>query len=96
MEDIIRVNNFFNSVCNYDKNVNLIFEFLMYIKKNLDWVCGGQWNRMVSFLTNFVNSLRQSNVHVVVFFNGAYEESRFNEWIQKQEETRNRANAVSH
>ncbi|VVC24650.1 PIN domain-like [Cinara cedri] len=59
-----------------------------------DWVCGGQWNRMVSFLTNFVSSLRQSNVHVVVFFNGAYEEDRFNEWIQKQEETRNRANAV--
>jgi len=59
-----------------------------------DWVCGGQWNRMVSFLTNFVNSLRQSNVHVVVFFNGAFEEDRFNEWVQKQEETRNRANAV--
>lgn len=93
MEDIIRVNNFFNSVRNYDKNVNLTY---VYKKQNLDWVCGGQWNRMVSFLTNFVNSLRQSNVHVVVFFNGAYEESRFNEWIQKQEETRNRANAVSH
>lgn len=59
-----------------------------------DWVCGGQWNRMVSFLTNFVNSLRQSNVHVVVFFNGAYEDDRFTEWVQKQEETRNRANAV--
>lgn len=50
---------------------------------------------MVSFLTNFVNSLRQSNVHVVVFFNGAFEEDRFMEWAQKQEETRNRANAVS-
>jgi len=62
----------------------------------LDWVCGGQWNRMVSFLTNFVNSLRQSNVHVVVFFNGAYEDDRFTEWVQKQEETRNRANAVSY
>lgn len=61
-----------------------------------DWVCGGQWNRMVSFLTNFVNSLRQSNVHVVLFFNGASEEDRFIEWTQKQEETRNRANAVSH
>lgn len=61
----------------------------------IDWVCGGQWNRMVSFLTNFVNSLRQSNIHVVVFFNGAFEEDRFNEWVQKQEETRNRANAVS-
>jgi len=62
----------------------------------LDWVCGGQWNRMVSFLTNFVNSLRQSNVHVVVFFNGAYEDDRFTEWVQKQEDTRNRANAVSY
>jgi len=50
---------------------------------------------MVSFLTNFVNSLRQSNVHVVVFFNGAFEDDRFSEWVQKQEETRNRANAVS-
>lgn len=50
---------------------------------------------MVSFLTNFVNSLRQSNVHVVVFFNGAFEEDRFMEWAQKQEDTRNRANAVS-
>lgn len=60
-----------------------------------DWVCGGQWNRMVSFLTNFVTSLRQSNVRVVVFFNGAFEEDRFIEWTQKQEETRNKANAVS-
>ncbi|XP_050534475.1 constitutive coactivator of PPAR-gamma-like protein 1 homolog isoform X2 [Daktulosphaira vitifoliae] len=59
-----------------------------------DWVCGGQWNRMVSFLSNFVNSLRQSNVHVVVFFNGSFENERFNEWVLKQEETRNRANAI--
>lgn len=51
---------------------------------------------MVSFLTNFVNSLRQSNVHVVVFFNGAFEDDRFIEWVQKQEETRIRANSVSY
>jgi len=50
---------------------------------------------MVSFLTNFVNSLRQSNVYVVLFFSGAYEDDRFIEWTQKQEEIRNRANAVS-
>lgn len=49
---------------------------------------------MVSFLTTFVNSLRQSNVHVVVFFNGVFEEDRFIEWVQKQEEIRIKANAV--
>lgn len=49
-----------------------------------DWACGGQWNRMMAFLSNLVHTCRSSNLDLVVFFNGALEGQRTDEWFQQQ------------
>ncbi|RZF34450.1 hypothetical protein LSTR_LSTR013020 [Laodelphax striatellus] len=59
-----------------------------------DWACGGQWNRMVMFLSQFVNSLKKANIDLIVFFNGCIEPQRMNEWIQQQQRTRLKVNQV--
>lgn len=52
----------------------------------LDWVCGGQWNRMANFIKDLVTKLNESYIEIVVFFNGAIEPQRMNEWIASQKE----------
>jgi len=59
-----------------------------------DWACGGQWNRMVSFLAQFVTNLQKANIDLVVFFNGCTEPQRMAEWIQTQQKTRQKVNQV--
>lgn len=59
-----------------------------------DWACGGQWNRMVTFLAEFVNSLLKANIDLVVFFNGCIEQQRMAEWIAAQQRTRLKVNQV--
>lgn len=59
-----------------------------------DWACGGQWNRMVTFLSQFVSSLQKANIDLVVFFNGCVEQQRMNEWIGQQQKTRLKVNQV--
>ncbi|GFY43068.1 constitutive coactivator of PPAR-gamma-like protein 1 homolog [Trichonephila inaurata madagascariensis] len=49
-----------------------------------DWVCGGQWNRMVDFLRTFFQVVNKRNIEITVFFNGALEQQRMNNWIEKQ------------
>ncbi|XP_055881657.1 constitutive coactivator of PPAR-gamma-like protein 1 homolog isoform X2 [Biomphalaria glabrata] len=49
-----------------------------------DWVCGGQWNRMTSFLGNLVQACHSANMELVVFFNGALENQKINEWMSQQ------------
>lgn len=61
---------------------------------SIDWACGGQWNRMVSFLAQFVSSLQKANIDLVVFFNGCTEPQRMAEWIASQQRTRQRVNQV--
>ena len=41
-----------------------------------NWVCGGQWRHMITFLANLFGRLHQSNVQVVVFLNGTLEPTR--------------------
>ena len=41
-----------------------------------NWVCGGEWRHMMTFLANLFGRLHQSNVQVVVFLNGALEPAR--------------------
>lgn len=60
-----------------------------------DWVCGGQWNRMVSFIQQLVTTLRGSSIEVVVFFNGAIEPQRLNEWIAFQRDEYKKSQQVS-
>ncbi|CAB0010324.1 unnamed protein product, partial [Nesidiocoris tenuis] len=49
-----------------------------------DWVCGGQWNRVTTFLGQFISSLKASNIELAVFFNGCTEPQRTDEWIAEQ------------
>lgn len=41
-----------------------------------NWVAGGEWRHMMTFLANLFGRLHQSNVQVVVFLNGALEPAR--------------------
>eukprot|EP00794_Sanderia_malayensis_P006008 gene6008-6706_t len=53
-----------------------------------DWVCGGQWNEMLSNLEKFVRSFRQSNTELVVFFDGSINSFRVREWKSRQNNQR--------
>ncbi|KAG8182672.1 hypothetical protein JTE90_012908 [Oedothorax gibbosus] len=55
-----------------------------------DWVCGGQWNRMVDFLLAFFHVMRQNNIQITVFFNGALELDRMHNWVEKQISVKNK------
>ncbi|KAL1116810.1 hypothetical protein AAG570_005280 [Ranatra chinensis] len=59
-----------------------------------DWVCGGQWNRVTTFLGQFVSSLNVASIEIVVFFNGCTEQSRTQEWIQAQLRNRHKISQV--
>ena len=59
-----------------------------------DWVCGGQWNRMVQFLAVLVQTVQSSNIELAVFFNGALEQQRLNEWAKIQCDSRRNINSV--
>lgn len=53
-----------------------------------DWICGGQWNKMEQFLRNFASVVTNSNLDLVICFNGALELGRLeSDWKSKQEET---------
>ncbi|XP_037087602.1 constitutive coactivator of PPAR-gamma-like protein 1 homolog [Pollicipes pollicipes] len=49
-----------------------------------DWVCGGQWNRMVQFLSILVQTVQANNMELAVFFSGALELPRMREWVARQ------------
>ncbi|KAL7643504.1 UNVERIFIED_CONTAM: hypothetical protein RMT77_005486 [Armadillidium vulgare] len=59
-----------------------------------DWVCGGQWNRMVQFLAVLIQTIQNNNIELAVFFNGALEQQRLGEWAQKQAVRRKHINSV--
>lgn len=71
-----------------------MFIIIIEITFFIDWACGGQWNRMVTFLAEFVNSLLKANIDLVVFFNGCIEQQRMAEWIAAQQRTRLKVNQV--
>ena len=49
-----------------------------------DWVCGGQWNRMVQFLSILVQTIQNNNMELAVYFSGALELARMREWVEQQ------------
>ncbi|XP_042870963.1 constitutive coactivator of PPAR-gamma-like protein 1 isoform X2 [Penaeus japonicus] len=59
-----------------------------------DWVCGGQWNRMVQFLAVLIQTVQSNNIELAVFFNGALEQQRLNEWSRSQIALRRNVNSV--
>ncbi|CAG9769905.1 unnamed protein product [Ceutorhynchus assimilis] len=59
-----------------------------------DWACGGQWNRMVQYLSLLCGALDQGNIELAVVFNGTIEQCRMEEWIAEQENSRYRIASV--
>ncbi|GIY76867.1 hypothetical protein CDAR_513192 [Caerostris darwini] len=59
-----------------------------------DWVCGGQWNRMVDFLRTFFQVVNKHNIEITVFFNGASEPHRLNNWVEKQKSEKEKITQV--
>ncbi|GFO23155.1 constitutive coactivator of ppar-gamma-like protein 1-like protein [Plakobranchus ocellatus] len=59
-----------------------------------DWVCGGQWNRMMAFLSNLVHACQNANMDLVVFFNGALESQKIKEWTTQQLSQRDKVRYV--
>ncbi|KAG0724596.1 Constitutive coactivator of PPAR-gamma-like protein 2 [Chionoecetes opilio] len=59
-----------------------------------DWVCGGQWNRMVQFLAVLMQTVQNNNIELAVFFNGALEQQRLNEWARHECSLRKNVNSV--
>ncbi|XP_071522180.1 constitutive coactivator of PPAR-gamma-like protein 1 homolog isoform X3 [Panulirus ornatus] len=59
-----------------------------------DWVCGGQWNRMVQFLAVLMQTVQNNNIELAVFFNGALEQQRLNEWVRQECSLRKNINSV--
>ncbi len=59
-----------------------------------DWVCGGQWNRMMHFLNNMMQACHAANMELVVFFDGAVESDRIYEWYTQQIEVKKKVAQV--
>lgn len=59
-----------------------------------DWVCGGQWNRMVQFLSVLIQTIQNNNIELAVFFNGSLEPQRMDDWINDQLSDRKKINQV--
>ncbi|KAK3851415.1 hypothetical protein Pcinc_041934 [Petrolisthes cinctipes] len=59
-----------------------------------DWVCGGQWNRMVQFLAVLMQTVQNNNIELAVFFNGALEQQRLSEWARRETALRKNVNSV--
>ena len=59
-----------------------------------DWACGGEWNRMRQFVTNLTRACQAVNMEMVMFFNGALETHRINEWAETQAEVKNNVSNV--
>jgi hypothetical protein len=59
-----------------------------------DWVCGGQWNRMLHFMTILMRACHSVNMELVVFFNGALENQRIEQWFNVQLEDKRKVNHV--
>lgn len=59
-----------------------------------DWVCGGQWNRMVQFLSVLIQTIQSNNIELAVFFNGSLEQQRLDEWQRQQQVERRKVGQV--
>lgn len=59
-----------------------------------DWVCGGQWNRMINFLENLMQACHNANMDLVVFFNGALESQKMDTWYAEQQSQKKKVNLV--
>ncbi|XP_048522814.1 constitutive coactivator of PPAR-gamma-like protein 1 isoform X2 [Dendroctonus ponderosae] len=59
-----------------------------------DWACGGQWNRMIQYLSLLCSALENGNIEVAVVFNGTIEQCRMDEWKAEQANARQKVGMV--
>ncbi|XP_044271706.1 constitutive coactivator of PPAR-gamma-like protein 1 isoform X2 [Tribolium madens] len=59
-----------------------------------DWACGGQWNRMIQFLSLLTRAIERGNIELAVVFNGTIESCRMNEWVAEQANNRQKVGMV--
>ncbi|CAH0555885.1 unnamed protein product [Brassicogethes aeneus] len=59
-----------------------------------DWACGGQWNRMVQFLSLLTRAIERGNIELAVVFNGTIEQCRMEEWVAEQANIRQKVGMV--
>ncbi|XP_025831236.1 constitutive coactivator of PPAR-gamma-like protein 1 isoform X2 [Agrilus planipennis] len=59
-----------------------------------DWACGGQWNRMVQFLSLLMQAIERGNIELAIVFNGTSEPQRFSEWTAEQANIRQKVGLV--
>lgn len=59
-----------------------------------DWVSGGQWNHMLSFLSALSRACFCANIQFLVCFNGALEKGRLHEWVKRQVNDRQTAQQI--
>uniref|UniRef100_A0A8C6WM25 Family with sequence similarity 120A n=1 Tax=Neogobius melanostomus TaxID=47308 RepID=A0A8C6WM25_9GOBI len=59
-----------------------------------DWVSGGQWNHMLSFLAALSKACFSANIQFLVCFNGALEKDRLHEWVKRQVTERQTAQQI--
>ncbi|KAL3267989.1 hypothetical protein HHI36_007123 [Cryptolaemus montrouzieri] len=59
-----------------------------------DWACGGQWNRMVQFLSLLTQAIEPGSIELAVVFNGTIESCRMNEWVSEQATIRQKVASV--
>ncbi|XP_065572415.1 constitutive coactivator of PPAR-gamma-like protein 1 isoform X2 [Artemia franciscana] len=59
-----------------------------------DWVCGGQWHRVVRFLCSLVPTMRNNKISMACYFDGTDGASRFEEWKDLQLKRRENVNLI--
>lgn len=59
-----------------------------FYHENIDWVCGGQWSELFQCVEKFVRAFRQSDIELVIFFDGSLNFSTINQWATKHEAIR--------
>ncbi|XP_057297054.1 constitutive coactivator of PPAR-gamma-like protein 1 [Hydractinia symbiolongicarpus] len=62
--------------------------FRQFYHENIDWVCGGQWSELFQCVEKFVRAFRQSDIELVVFFDGCLTEYTLYQWSMKHRFTR--------
>ena len=58
----------------------------MYSGYFADWICGGQWNRFIEFLSNLVKTCQGAGLEIVAFFDGTVDGSHFASWVRQRSE----------
>lgn len=80
-----------NITFNYGFHIHIQLSIIFIVS---DWVSGGEWKRMVQFLSVLIETVQTGKIDLVFFFNGSLESERMREWIASQLKARQNINLV--